>query len=804
MHVVDIDGRSALHKAARRGYKDIVELLRSHGADKHLQSIDGFTPLHEAAQNGQMEVVRYLVVEDKVDVEIADKSGRSAMHLTYDEESKLNVLTDRPSQYSSRAVARTIHFDMESSAVHNSPPAPLAIQFHEVRTFLRDARRPETIALLKGSYEGDENMVTQALKQYANIEAKDERMRTALMVATENGHANVVKVLITYHANMDCRDNENYTPLHRAIVRDRKDIANLLLDADANKEAIDGDNGLTPLLTAVAYNNYELAKILVQKECDLEHIAEGADLKTAAGGMPALHRATQEGQLNIVQLLVEAGANKDRKIPPMQLTPLLIAVQRGLLDIAIYLISQKVDIDAENSIGWNALRIAVESRNVLMVDMLIEKGAHMRDAGVMYSNAHDEVMKELIFTAAVRSKDVNALVIEVAKEGRDDKVLKCLRALPTCVDAQDEGGCTALHWAAFEGHVDVTNCLLTHGSADIEAVAKFGRRALLRAIENNKILAAAALIAKSADVNATDDCQISPLHVASKRGNYEAVDLLVKHKASVGSLTYDRQTPLHCAAQSANLQVVKYLVEHQADPNAADSHHQLAYDLTTSDSIKDYLFAACLRSGNVDPIMLSVAKEGREDKALYCLKSKPSSIEAKDHFGFTPLLCASAKGHLGVANLLVEKGADKEATAKYAFKPLSMAIDNGHLAVATMLIKRGAAVNGADETGNTPLHIACKRGNYESVGTLVERGANINATTFDDTTPLHRASAAGSLQIVMFLCDLGANIEARDCSQRRPADVAAGAQAEEIRTYFNRAVIARKWGLHVDSDMYGH
>ena len=56
--------------------------------------------------------------------------------------------------------------------------------------------------------------------------------------------------------------------------------------------------------------------------------------------MPALHRAVQEGHLHLVQLLVEAGASIDRRIPPMSLSPLLVAVNRGLLDIAIYLISK--------------------------------------------------------------------------------------------------------------------------------------------------------------------------------------------------------------------------------------------------------------------------------------------------------------------------------------------------------------------------------------------------------------------------------------------------------------------------------
>ena len=140
--IPDAEGRTAMHKASRRGNKEIVDMLLKKGANLSLKSCEGFTPLHEAAQNGQMEAVQQLVEIGKVDVEIAEITGRSAMHLAYDEEAKLSVLRDRPSQYSSRAVIKNIHFDVGTKNIQHNSPAEVGDRFHEVRTYLSNARRP--------------------------------------------------------------------------------------------------------------------------------------------------------------------------------------------------------------------------------------------------------------------------------------------------------------------------------------------------------------------------------------------------------------------------------------------------------------------------------------------------------------------------------------------------------------------------------------------------------------------------------------------------------------------------------------
>ncbi len=75
----------------------------------------------------------------------------------------------------------------------------------------------------------------------------------------------------------------------------------------------------------------------------------------------------------------------------------------------------------------------------------------------------------------------------------------------------------------------------------------------------------------------------------------------------------------------------------------------------------------------------------------------------------TPLHEAAAMGHLEVARLLLERGADVNAKNKHGFTPLHFAAGIGHTDVAKLLLEHGADVNAKDEHGRTPADIARER-----------------------------------------------------------------------------------------------
>jgi ankyrin repeat protein len=149
----------------------------------------------------------------------------------------------------------------------------------------------------------------------------------------------------------------------------------------------------------------------------------------------------------------------------------------------------------------------------------------------------------------------------------------------------------------------------------------------------------------------------------------------------------------------------------------------------------------------------------------------PGLLEASNGVGCTPLLLASACGHVGVVRwlldkgaaidqptahgqtalwysclggrtptvrLLLERGADPAIASHGGWTPLINASDRGHLGVVRVLLGRTSAkatINHRDDEGHTALWHACYWGRGEVARALLESGANPTIAKNDGTTP---------------------------------------------------------------------
>lgn len=121
-------------------------------------------------------------------------------------------------------------------------------------------------------------------------------------------------------------------------------------------------------------------------------------------------------------------------------------------------------------------------------------------------------------------------LIEAAYSGKLPQV-RALLAQGAAVDAQDEYGYTALHWAAQAGWPLTTKALIDAG-ASVDARDASGRTPLLLATVRKHVEVARVLVTAGADPNAKDTQGNAPLEYARRKGMPQLSTLLAEAAAN--------------------------------------------------------------------------------------------------------------------------------------------------------------------------------------------------------------------------------------------------------------------------------
>lgn len=150
------------------------------------------------------------------------------------------------------------------------------------------------------------------------------------------------------------------------------------------------------------------------------------------------------------------------------------------------------------------------------------------------------------------------------------------------------------------------------------------------------------------------------------------------------------------------------------------------------------------------------ARNGDRHGVKRILEQYPQLIDAVDSKGCTPILSACAHGHMKVAVMLAEKGANINAKDKNMRTALHYACAFGRLDVATLLTEKDADLNLKEKNGWTPFHLACDTGSTTVASLLADKGANINIQDNHGYTALHYACAYARSEIATLLVEKGA------------------------------------------------
>ncbi|CAM9393632.1 unnamed protein product [Chrysoparadoxa australica] len=156
-------------------------------------------------------------------------------------------------------------------------------------------------AIHRAAKAGDLTQTEELIRARADLETRENQHGcTPLILAIQGGHVECIRALIKGKARVNSRGGGGKTPLHWACLSGNAAVAKLLLRSGAEVNAKDGV-GLTPLLCAVQSAD--------GKDCVMTVIEAKAKVKAVnAEGLTALHFAARRGWLDVVQLLLAAGA----------------------------------------------------------------------------------------------------------------------------------------------------------------------------------------------------------------------------------------------------------------------------------------------------------------------------------------------------------------------------------------------------------------------------------------------------------------------------------------------------------------
>ena len=191
-------------------------------------------------------------------------------------------------------------------------------------------------ALANAAEKMDRAKVHALLKQRVDIDAAQADGMTALHWAIYHDDGEMVAALLRAGASVKVANRYGVTPLSLACSTGNSALVDVLLKSGADPNvALPG--GETPLMTASRSGALASVKAFLARGVPV-------DAKDEVRGQTALMWAAAEGHADVVQALVDAGANIKTRVAT-GLTPLLFAVREGRLDVVRILLKAGADVN---------------------------------------------------------------------------------------------------------------------------------------------------------------------------------------------------------------------------------------------------------------------------------------------------------------------------------------------------------------------------------------------------------------------------------------------------------------------------
>ena len=547
-----------------------------------------------------------------------------------------------------------------------------------------------------------------------------------------------------------------------------------------------------PLIDAVKAGDVAAVRALLRGSAN-PNVAQG-------DGLSALHIAAQEGNLDIVKLLLDAKADVAAKTTIGDYTPLHLAAGNGSVAVVSALLDAGADPKAvTSSTGVTPLHLAAKALNgEAAVRVLIQKGAPVNavetssgQTALMFAAAYGlgATVRELLAGGAdpsIRTEEVDLLQKTVIDREAQTRVRNALREIrgegERELTAAEEQQAIAVQRAYLRSEEQIAQTLQDFDPASLNGTGSFytdGPKFVSMPTTQN-------LVGRTGGMTAL-------LH-ASRAGHIEAVEALLDGGAEIDQRSADGSTPLVLSLLNGQFDLAMKLIERGANPNIVietDGVGPLFATLQTRWSLKFTYQPQPRAQDNAQTDYLTVVeallKQGADPNVRITKHLWHFEWEGKmglDITGATPFWRAAFAQDADAMKLLVAYGADPSIPTAFGeiglrarrqpdgrqqedsglplipagtpnMYPIHAAAGGGYLglgafqqnnvpngflnAVKFLVEEHGADVNLKDAWGYTPLHYAAVRGGNDLIEYLVAKGADVTVPSRLGQSPVDMA-----------------------------------------------------------------
>jgi uncharacterized protein len=225
-------------------------------------------------------------------------------------------------------------------------------------------------ALHWAAHDNDLKAVERLLSEGADPNLANRFGFTPLHEAAIVRNANMLERMLEAGGNANATFGEGETVLMTAARAGDLDSVRALLAHGGNPDLTENWHGQTALMWAAIENHADVVQLLIDAGAEVDRrstkhdwvkisYSEGNVPKTRDfGGLTALQFAARQGSLQAAERLLDAGADASLVEPQYQLTALQLAIVNGHFTLATRLIERGVGVDD------GSLYVAIDTRNL--------------------------------------------------------------------------------------------------------------------------------------------------------------------------------------------------------------------------------------------------------------------------------------------------------------------------------------------------------------------------------------------------------------------------------------------------------